>query len=94
MCYTPLHAVWVAIGRPPPSFGPCHSPAVTLTQNAMAVVGMPNPHPLKPQAFWKDLMQAERAQLANSTCLGLKDEGRGLPRIGTGGPVWRVGSCQ
>ncbi|KAL1275878.1 hypothetical protein QQF64_035501 [Cirrhinus molitorella] len=42
----------------------------------MRVVGTPNPHPFKPQAFWNDLMLAERAQLASSTRLRLKDAGR------------------
>lgn len=95
MDYKPL-SVWlrVAIGRPPPSFGPFYSLAVTLTQNTMRVVGTPNPHPFKPQAFWNDLMLAERAQLASSTRLRLKDAGRGLLCIGTSDPVWRVGSCQ
>ncbi|RXN17803.1 hypothetical protein ROHU_026650 [Labeo rohita] len=60
----------------------------------MRVVGTPNPHPFKPQAFWNDLMLAERAQLASSTRLRLKDAGRGLLCIGTSDPLWRVGSCQ
>lgn len=85
---------WVAVGRPPPSFGPFHSLSVTLTQNTIRIVGTPNPQPLKLQAFWNDLMQAERAQLASSTCPRLRDAGRGLLGISTSDPVWRVGSCQ